>query len=147
MKALNAFLRVEGLDDDEARALPTRLDEVSLARMDISTWRTDAGDLDILTAIPTRDGGRAFYDDLARRATRVQVAGSRYGSHRCQTSSLRRSGPTARRIGLRCPSFDVSPTTPPAKPRSTDRLRCRRWCWVCRGGVVDRAVQGVGGTR
>ena len=75
MKELNAFLRVEGLDDDEARELPTRLDEVSLARMDISTWRTDAGDLDVLTAIPTRDGGQAFYDDLAGRATRVQVAG------------------------------------------------------------------------
>ncbi len=76
MRDLNAFLRVEGLDDDEARALPTRLDEESLARMDISTWRTDAGDLDVLTAIPTRDGGRAFYDDLAGRATPMQVAGA-----------------------------------------------------------------------
>ncbi|MBX3313948.1 MAG: hypothetical protein KF906_06480 [Actinobacteria bacterium] len=76
MRELNAFLRVEGLDDDETRALPTRLDEESLARMDISTWRTDAGDLDVLTAIPTRDGGRAFYDDLAVRATPMQVAGA-----------------------------------------------------------------------
>lgn len=76
MKELNAYLRVEGLTDEEARALPTRLDEESLGRMDISTWRTDAGDLDVLTAIPTRDGGRAFYDDLSRRATRMQVAGA-----------------------------------------------------------------------
>lgn len=76
MKELNAYLRVEGLSDEDARSLPTRLDEESLARMDISTWRTDAGDLDVLTAIPTRTGGRAFYDDLSERATRMQVAGA-----------------------------------------------------------------------
>lgn len=74
MKELNAYLRVEGLSDEDARSLPTRLDEESLARMDTSTWRTDAGDLDVLTAIPTRTGGRAFCDDLLERATRMQVA-------------------------------------------------------------------------
>jgi hypothetical protein len=73
MHELNAYLRVGGLSDEEARALPTRVDADSLARMDISTWRTDAGDLDVLTAIPTRDGGRAFYDDLATRATRIDI--------------------------------------------------------------------------
>lgn len=73
MRELHAYLRVGGLTDEEARALPTRVDADSLARMDISTWRTDAGDFDVLTAIPTRDGGRAFYDELEARAQRVEV--------------------------------------------------------------------------
>jgi hypothetical protein len=75
MRELNAYLRVEGLSDEEARALPTRIDAESLGRMDISTWRTDAGDLDVLTGIPTRDGGRAHYEELAARASHVTVAG------------------------------------------------------------------------
>lgn len=75
MRELNARLRVEGLTDEEARALPLPIDAETLGRMDISTWRTDAGDLDVLTAIPTRDGGRAAYDDLIRRAKQVEVGG------------------------------------------------------------------------
>lgn len=75
MRELNAYLRVEGLSDEESRALPTQIDAESLGRMDISTWRTDAGDLDVLTGIPTRDGGRAFYDQLLPRAEHVFVAG------------------------------------------------------------------------
>lgn len=75
MKALNARLRVEGLSDDEARQLPVRLDAESLGRMDISTWRTDAGDLDVLTAIPARDGSRVSYPDLVESAELVDVDG------------------------------------------------------------------------
>lgn len=61
--------------DDEARSLPTPLDGLRLSTMDISTWRTDAGDLDILTALPTRDGGRATYEQLVARAAHVDLAG------------------------------------------------------------------------
>lgn len=75
MRELHAYLRVGGLSDEEAQALPTQVDADSLARMDISTWRTDAGDFDVLTAIPTRTGGRAFYAELATRAERVDVDG------------------------------------------------------------------------
>lgn len=75
MRELNARLRVEGMSDEEARALPLPLDAESLARMDISTWRTDAGDLDVLTAIPTRDGGRARFEELVARSERVEVGG------------------------------------------------------------------------
>ena len=71
LRELGAYLRVEGLTDEEARALPVHLDGATLARMDISTWRTDAGDLDVLTAIPTRDGGRSRYEDLLVRASSV----------------------------------------------------------------------------
>lgn len=75
MRELNAFLRVEELTDEEARELPTRIDAVSLGRMDISTWRTDAGDLDVLTTIPTRDGGRARYEELVGRAKSLDFGG------------------------------------------------------------------------
>lgn len=50
MRELTAHLRVGGLSDQEAKALPTQIDADFLGRMDISTWRTDAGDLDVLTA-------------------------------------------------------------------------------------------------
>jgi hypothetical protein len=75
LRELHAFLRVGGLSDEEARALPTRLDAMSLSRLEISTWRTDAGDLDVLTAIRRRDGQRASYDDLAGRSAQVHVDG------------------------------------------------------------------------
>jgi len=77
MRELGAFLRVDGLTDDESKALPTPLDGLLLANMDISTWRTDAGDLDVLTAIPTRSGGRATYTDIVDRAASVDFAGVR----------------------------------------------------------------------
>ncbi|MDP9453679.1 MAG: hypothetical protein M3P97_09915 [Actinomycetota bacterium] len=53
LRELNARLRVAGLSDEEAAALPTQLDRDTLGRMEISTWRTDAGDLDVLVDIPT----------------------------------------------------------------------------------------------
>ena len=75
MRELHAYLRVGGLSDDEAKALPTQVDAKTLARMDISTWSTDAGDFDVLTGIPTRDGGRAFYEQLRPRAEEFDIDG------------------------------------------------------------------------
>jgi hypothetical protein len=57
MRELHARLRVEGLSDAEAAAQPVHLSGATLARMRISTWRTDAGDLDILAEIPTARAG------------------------------------------------------------------------------------------
>lgn len=68
LRELGAFLRVGGLTDVEARALPTVLDGPSLARMEISTWRTDAGDLDVLRDLRTQDGRRLDFEDLRPRA-------------------------------------------------------------------------------
>ncbi len=75
LRELGAFLRVEGLSEEEARALPVQLDGETLARMDISTWTTDGGDLDVLTALPTRDGGRSRYEELVLRASSVDFGG------------------------------------------------------------------------
>lgn len=82
MRELNARLRVEGLSDAEAAQLPTRVDALTLNAMEISTWTTDAGDLDVLVYLPGQDGARRPYEDLAVDARRldydgvaVQVAG------------------------------------------------------------------------
>lgn len=75
LRELNAFLRVSGLSDNEARSLPTRIDTLALSRLEISTWRTDAGDLDVLTVLRRRDGTRVSYAELVERATNVNVGG------------------------------------------------------------------------
>ncbi len=61
MRDLHARLRVEGLTDEEAAQLRVQVTGSTLIRLEISTWRTDAGDLDILAAIPDRDGRHMRY--------------------------------------------------------------------------------------
>jgi len=55
---LHARLRIHGLTDEEAALLPTLIDKDTLGRMELSAWRTDAGDFDVLTDRPGRDGCR-----------------------------------------------------------------------------------------
>lgn len=76
MRELNARLRVGGLSDEEATALRTPVDADLLGRMEISTWRTDAGEFDVLTDIPAVDGHRLHYDELIGRAETLQVHGA-----------------------------------------------------------------------
>ena len=52
-----------------------QLTGATLVRMEISTWRTDAGDLDILTDIPDRDGRHMRYAELIDRASELQLDG------------------------------------------------------------------------
>ena len=75
MRELNARLRVEGLPDAAAAQLPVHIDASSLKRMEISTWRTDAGDFDVLVHIPDRHGSHCDYEDLAGNARRLEYAG------------------------------------------------------------------------
>jgi hypothetical protein len=56
MRELGARMRVQGLSDEEAKALPVPLDGRWLRDRELSTWRTDAGDFDVLTNLPRRDG-------------------------------------------------------------------------------------------
>jgi hypothetical protein len=65
--------RLSGSDaPPEGLAMP--LDGVMLSRMEITTWRTDAGDIDILLGIP-RDGrwDLARYEQLRENATLIEV--------------------------------------------------------------------------
>ncbi len=75
MRELNARLRVAGLSDDEAKELPNPLDAQTLRQLEISTWRTDAGDFDVLAEIPNRQGDHLRYDQLAPRALSIDVTG------------------------------------------------------------------------
>lgn len=68
-------LRVAGLDDDEARQLPVQLDGRSLGQMELSTWRSDAGDFDVLVGIPDRNGRVMPYDELIARAEEQRLHG------------------------------------------------------------------------
>lgn len=75
MRELHARLRVEGLSDEESVALPVVLDRHFLNTSELSTWRTDAGDFDVLADIPARDGHRLRYDELIKRAQVQEVHG------------------------------------------------------------------------
>jgi len=66
---LGAFLRVGGMSDEEARSLPVVIDAAALRRMEISTWRTDAGDLDVLHDLRAADGRRKGFDELLSSAS------------------------------------------------------------------------------
>lgn len=75
MRDLNARLRVEGLTDEEAALLPVQITGSALARLELSTWRTDGGDLDILADIPDRDGRHMSYGELLDRASELDLDG------------------------------------------------------------------------
>lgn len=72
LDALDARLRVPGTDEPVSYAL----DAPSLRGFEVSTWRTDAGDLDVIVGTPTSERGRlAGYDDLAERAHQLHAYG------------------------------------------------------------------------
>lgn len=73
LRDLNARLRVHGLTDEESAALPLQLDGIAIGKLEISTWRTGAGDLDLLVDIPSRDGSRVLYGDVVIRAVALVV--------------------------------------------------------------------------
>lgn len=70
LRALNAALRLE---DGSTIAVP--LDRQALSQYELSTWRTDAGDLDVIRGIPTAEGmiHLAMHDELAETGVRVTV--------------------------------------------------------------------------
>lgn len=75
LRELNARLRVDRLPDDEAAALPFRIDAQTLLHSEIWTLRTDAGDVDVLADIPDRLGHRRRYEDLIGAAATIQRSG------------------------------------------------------------------------
>lgn len=75
MRDLHARLRVEGLSDEESALLPVQLSGPTLIRMEISTWRTDAGDFDILMSLPDREGRRIQYEELLERTSKLDLDG------------------------------------------------------------------------
>ena len=79
---LNVRIRAEGLDDEVAQTFPTP-NAQALERLEISTWRTDAGDFDVLVGLPAADGESRPYADLANRAVEI-----RFGNRSVRVASL-----------------------------------------------------------
>ena len=75
MRELGAYLRVGGVDDETARALPVVIDAETLTRLETSTWRTDAGDIDVLVTIRDSTGARLTIADIEARAVEIEVVG------------------------------------------------------------------------
>ncbi len=73
MRELTARLRVEGLTDEEASALPVTIDRRTLSALEISTWTTDAGWFDVLANIPSSAGARLTFEDVIVTAVVVDV--------------------------------------------------------------------------
>ena len=76
LRELNARLRIGGLSDDEARQLPSAIGIDFFERTSISTWTTDAGDVDILLEMPDRAGERWPYEHYVERSASGLFAGA-----------------------------------------------------------------------
>jgi hypothetical protein len=105
LRGLGAYLRVGGVDDETARALPVVVDAETLTHLDTSTWRTDAGDIDALVTIRDSIGARLTIADIEERAVEIEVLGiarpSRQPSRHHRVEDVR---PTESRTARRCPS-------------------------------------------
>lgn len=77
LRELNARLRVSGLSDEESAALPVQIDAILSQGGSFSNWRTDAGDLDVMKAMPDPGGSPRRYEDLVDDARVLDYAGVR----------------------------------------------------------------------
>ncbi len=69
---MNAQLRVP----DSAEPVDFPLDARSLRGFEVSTWRTDSGDLDVIIGTPTADRGRLTgFDELVDRSHALEAYG------------------------------------------------------------------------
>jgi hypothetical protein len=75
LRELHARLRVGGMTDAEAQALPVQIDGTTLDLAGMSTWMTDAGPFDVLAGLEAPDGRLVPYEELALRATVLQGDG------------------------------------------------------------------------
>ncbi|MGH9063086.1 MAG: hypothetical protein ACRDZQ_12450 [Acidimicrobiales bacterium] len=72
LRAAHARLRVPG----SAEPVAYPIDERSLRGFEVSTWRTDHGDVDVIVGTPTADRQHlARYEDLAARAQSREAFG------------------------------------------------------------------------
>jgi len=71
---LDAGLRLTG--NDEPIAVPHR-DGRFLMKMDLSTWRSAAGDIDVLRSLPAPGGAELRYERLLERAVPIPIDGVR----------------------------------------------------------------------
>jgi hypothetical protein len=75
LRELHARLRVARMSDEEAKALPVKIDGVMLETAGNSTWTTDAGPFDALAELKDFDGRSVPYEELVTRSLIVRGDG------------------------------------------------------------------------
>ncbi len=75
LRELHARLRVARMSDDEAKALPVKIDGMMLETTGNSTWTTDAGPFDVLADLKDSEGRTVPYEDLLMRSMIVRGDG------------------------------------------------------------------------
>lgn len=75
LRELHARLRVARMSDEEAKALPVKVDGVMLETTGNSTWTTDAGPFDILAELKDVEGQPVHYEELLSRSMVVRGDG------------------------------------------------------------------------
>ena len=75
LRELHARLRVARMSDEEAKALPVKVDGMMLETTGSSTWTTDAGPFDVLADLKDFEGRSVPYDDLLTRSMIVRGDG------------------------------------------------------------------------
>lgn len=63
------------MSDEEAKALPVKVDAVMLETTGNSTWTTDAGPFDVLAELRDREGRSVTYEELVTRSMIVRGDG------------------------------------------------------------------------
>lgn len=75
LRELHARLRVARMSDEEAKALPVKVDGMMLETTGNSTWTTDAGPVDVLADLKDFEGRSVPYEDLLTRSMIVRGDG------------------------------------------------------------------------
>ena len=75
LRELHARLRVARMSDEEAKALPVKIDGVMLETTGNSTWTTDAGPFDVLAELKDVEGLPVLYEELLSRSMVVRGDG------------------------------------------------------------------------
>ncbi|MEO9180939.1 MAG: hypothetical protein ABI298_04730 [Acidimicrobiales bacterium] len=79
LRELHARLRVARMSDENAKALPVRVDGVMLETTKNSTWTTDTGPFDMLADLKDSERRSVLYKELLTRS--MIVRGDRFSVH------------------------------------------------------------------
>ena len=75
LRELHARLRVARMTDEEAKALPVKVDGTMLETTGNSTWTTDAGPFDVLADLKDFEGRSVPFEELLTRSIAVHGEG------------------------------------------------------------------------
>jgi Zn-dependent M28 family amino/carboxypeptidase len=79
LREVHARLRVARMSDEDAKALPVKVDGMMLETVGNSTWMTDAGPFDVLADLKDLEGRSVSYEELLTRS--IAVRGDGFAVH------------------------------------------------------------------